>query len=154
MRHFRGFASPPRCTTFVALHMSHCELCKCKWESFMTNQSICCDSALASSVLADAETYFWIDFSQGESVAESGSIIRHYFRTLFIICRAKRVKDSGFTFWTKLVALTQSLLAPHSLESGRSQVRIPLAPGFFRVESYQWLKNWHPNGYPARRLAL
>ena len=49
----------------------------------MTNQSICCDSALASSVLADAETYFWIDFSQGESVAESGSIIRHYFRTHF-----------------------------------------------------------------------
>ena len=49
----------------------------------MTNQSICCDSALASSVLADAETYFWINFSQGESVAESGSIIRRYFRTHF-----------------------------------------------------------------------
>ena len=42
----------------------------------MTNQSICCDSALASFVLVDAETYFWIDFSQGESVAQSGSIIR------------------------------------------------------------------------------
>ena len=26
-----------RCATFVALHMSHCELCKCKWGSFMTN---------------------------------------------------------------------------------------------------------------------
>ena len=25
---------------------------------------------------------------------------------------------------------------------------------FFRVESYQWLKNWHSSGYPARRLAL
>ena len=83
-----------RCATFVALpvrhdaplswlYTSHCELCKCKWESFMTNQNICCDSALASSVLADAESYFWIDFSQGESVAESGSIISHYFRTYF-----------------------------------------------------------------------
>ena len=49
----------------------------------MTNQNICCDSALASSVLADAESYFWIDFVQGESVAESSSIISHYFRTYF-----------------------------------------------------------------------
>ena len=83
MRHFRGFDGPPRCATFVALHMSHCELCKCKWESFMTNQNICCDSALASSVLADSESYFWIDFLQGDSIAESGSIISHYFRTYF-----------------------------------------------------------------------
>ena len=49
----------------------------------MTNQNICCDSALASSVLADAGSCFWIDFLQGESVAESGSIIGHYFRTYF-----------------------------------------------------------------------
>ena len=83
MCHFRGFAGPPRCATFVALHMSHCELWKCKWESFMTNQNICCDSALASSFLADTESYFWIDFLQGESVEESGSIISHYFRTHF-----------------------------------------------------------------------
>ena len=25
---------------------------------------------------------------------------------------------------------------------------------FFKVKSYQWLKNWHSSGYPARRLAL
>ena len=25
---------------------------------------------------------------------------------------------------------------------------------FFGVESYQWLKNWHSSGYPARRRAL
>ena len=25
---------------------------------------------------------------------------------------------------------------------------------FFRVKLYQWLKNWHSSGYPARRLAL
>ena len=40
------------------------------------------------------------------------------------------------------------------LESERSRVRIPLEPGLFRVESYQWLQNWHSSGYPARRLAL
>ena len=40
------------------------------------------------------------------------------------------------------------------LESGRSWVPIPLATGFFGVESYQWLQNWQSSGYPARRLAL
>ena len=30
-----------------------------------------------------------------------------------------------------------------SLGSGRFGVRIPLATGFFRVESYHWHKNWH-----------
>ena len=64
-------------------HMSHCERCKCKWESFMTNQNICYDSVLAYSVLADAEKLFLDRFLQGESVAESGSIISHYFRTYF-----------------------------------------------------------------------
>ena len=29
-----------------------------------------------------------------------------------------------------------------------------LRQDFFGVESYQWLKNWHSSGYPARRLAL
>ena len=28
-----------------------------------------------------------------------------------------------------------------------------LRQDFFGVESYQWLKNWHSSGYPARRLA-
>ena len=29
-----------------------------------------------------------------------------------------------------------------------------LSQDFFRVESYQWLKNWHSSGYPARCVAL
>ena len=40
------------------------------------------------------------------------------------------------------------------LGSGRSGVRIQLATGFFQVVSYQWLKNWHSSGSPAKRLAL
>ena len=33
--------------------------------------------------------------------------------------------------------------------------KFPLALwGFFWVESYQWLQNWHSIGYPARRLVL
>ena len=30
----------------------------------------------------------------------------------------------------------------------------PLRRDFCGVESYQWLKNWHSSGYPARRLGL
>ena len=30
----------------------------------------------------------------------------------------------------------------------------PTCAGIFSVSSYQWLKNWHSSGYPARRLAL
>ena len=30
----------------------------------------------------------------------------------------------------------------------------PLCRNFFWVESYQWLKNWHSSGYPARCLVL
>ena len=29
-----------------------------------------------------------------------------------------------------------------------------LRQDFFGVKSYQWLKNWHSSGYPARRLAI
>ena len=36
------------------------------------------------------------------------------------------------------------------IKSGRSGVRIPLAPGFVPGR----LQNWHSSGYPARRLAL
>ena len=61
----------------------------------MTNQNICCDSLLASSVLAYAESYFWIDFLQGESVEESGSIISHYFRTYFSLYVVPRGLKAG-----------------------------------------------------------
>ena len=41
------------------------------------------------------------------------------------------------------------------LENGRPWVWFLLAPwGFFWVESYQWLKNWHSCSYPVRHLAL
>ena len=52
----------------------------------MTNQNICRDSAFASSVLADAEKLFLDRCLQGDSFAESGSIISHYLiRTYFLL---------------------------------------------------------------------
>ena len=51
---------------------------------------------------------------------------------------------------------------PPRWPSGKASASRAEGPGFesclrrdfFGVESYQWLKNWHSSGYPARRLAL
>ena len=46
------------------------------------------------------------------------------------------------------------LVVKASASGVEDPVRIQLAMGFSPVESYQWLKNWHSSGYPARHLAL
>ena len=51
---------------------------------------------------------------------------------------------------------------PPRWPSGKVSASREEDPGFesrllrdiFGVESYQWLKNWHSRGYPARRLAI
>ena len=54
------------------------------------------------------------------------------------------VFSAGFFF----LSLSLSLRAEGpGFESG-------LRLGFFGVESYQWLKNWHSSGYTARHLVL
>ena len=53
-------------------------------------------------------------------------------------------------------------LPPSRWPSGKASASRAEDPGFesrwsrdfFGVESYQWLKNWHSSGYPARCLAL
>ena len=51
----------------------------------------------------------------------------------------------------RLVGLVVKASASRAGGSGfESRLRLD----FFGVESYQWLKNWHSSGYPARRLAL
>ena len=81
---------------------------------------------------------------------------------VFLFTSPLRIK-SIHDIYTPLttVAKAYSHLPPHwpsgqgiRLETGRSGVRIQFVTGFFQVESYQWLKNWHSSGYPARRLAL
>ena len=55
-----------------------------------------------------------------------------------------------------------SLAVPPRWPNGKASASRAEGPGFesrlrrdfFGVESYQWLKNWHSTGYPARRLAL
>ena len=53
--------------------------------------------------------------------------------------------------WDRLVGLVVKASASRAEDPGfESRLRRE----FFGVESYQWLKNWHSSGYPARRLAL
>ena len=68
----------------------------------------------------------------------------------------------GFTPRSGLMHLYISFGTPPRWPSGKASASRAEDPGFesrlrrdfFGVESYQWLKNWHSSGYPARRLAL
>ena len=71
------------------------------------------------------------DFNRGALVATlPGVPCNRVYRLVGLVVKASalRVEDSGF----------------------ESRLR----RDFWGVESYQWLKNWHSSGYPARRLAL
>ena len=62
--------------------------------------------------------------------------------------------------WTQLPAILLSKVGPPRWPSGEASTSRAEDPGFktcqdfFGVKSYQWLKNWHSSGYPARHLAL
>ena len=64
--------------------------------------------------------------------------------------------------YTILVGNPRYIIQPPRWPSGKASASRVEDPGFesclrqdfFRVESYQWLKNWHSSGYPARRLAM
>ena len=82
----------------------------------------------------------------------AGSVNCTFCRILFILdiidIMLKHVKS-----WKvdRLVGLVVKASASRAEDSGfESRWR----RDFFGVESYQWLRNWHSSGYPARRLAL
>ena len=58
---------------------------------------------------------------------------------------------SAHFFSDRLVGLVVKVSASRAEDSG---FEFHLCQDFSGVESYQWLKNWHSSGYPARRLAL
>ena len=97
--------------------------------------------------------------------------------SLWVYCQEnERLSGSGFlpSYSDHLCCLGTNMLSstlilplfcrytPPRLPSGRAFVSRAEDPrfesrlrrDFFGVESYQWLKNWHSSGYPARRLAL
>ena len=70
--------------------------------------------------------------------------------------RASGPHGCGFVYWSlsinyRLVGLVVKASTSRAEDPGfESRLR----RDYFGVESYQWLKNWHSSGYPARRLAL
>ena len=91
-----------------------------------------------------------------KAMAEKG--IKQSQRPLFYQSVILSVIDYGLA----LITMSQSSLRPHHRPSGKASTSRAEGPGFesrlgrdfFRVESYQWLQNWHSSGFPARRLAL
>ena len=87
------------------------------------------------------------------------------------LCHVNSAMNSAIEYCLKYFVWSQSLrtwsafflhLPPPRWPSGKASASNAEDPGFesrlrrdfFGVESYQWLKNWHSSGYPARRLAL
>ena len=81
-------------------------------------------------------------------------ILRDEFLSLTYLCSSLPVEYRPSTsprHRNRLVGLVVKASASRAEGPGfESRLR----RDFFGVESYQWLKNWHSSGYPARRLAL
>ena len=87
-----------------------------------------------------------------QGVAHAG-MLTYGGETRAVAIRRDRVKDHlvGLVIKDRLVGLVIKASASRAEDPGcefRSRREL------FGVESYQWLKNWHSRGYPARRLAL
>ena len=86
-------------------------------------------------------------------VQSSANHVEHIERLLcatYCVPRSTKGQLSCYV-WYRLVDLVVKASASRAEGPGfESRLR----RDFFGVESYQWLKNWHSSGYPARRLAL
>ena len=64
-----------------------------------------------------------------------------------------------FVWFARFQPLVEDCLVGLVVKASATRAEDPrfesrLRRDFFGVESYQWLRNWHSSGYPARRLAL
>ena len=76
----------------------------------------------------------------------------HFFPFLFLSSSRDQCRDELISSYSdnRLVGLVVKASAWRAKDPGfESRLR----QDFSGVESYQWLKNWHSSGYPARRLA-
>ena len=79
-----------------------------------------------------------------------GRLIENYRWILFVIWLCTCLRNwHGFSPCYRLIGVVVKASALRVEDPGfESCVR----QDFFWVKSYQWLKNWHSSGYPARRL--
>ena len=75
------------------------------------------------------------------------SVLKHWYN---IPC----ISESRITIFHKKDCLVGLMVAASAFKVEGPGFESRLRQDFSGVESYQWLKNWHSSGYPARRLAL
>ena len=83
MRHFCGFAGLPRCATWVALTHVPLRALQMQMRELYDQSEYLLLFSPCFFHSSRRRKLFLDRFLQGESVAESGSIISHYFRTYF-----------------------------------------------------------------------
>ena len=83
MRHFCGFAGPPRCATRVALTHVLLRALQMQMRELYDHSEYLLWFSPCFFRSSRRRKLFLDRFLQGESVAESGSTISHYFRTYF-----------------------------------------------------------------------
>ena len=129
-----------------------------------------CESAYPSVWLV---CYFLIIVSQHTHLFDLYVIFFHYCESaypsvwlvcyfLIIVSQHTHLFDLYVIFFitvTQHTLLFDDCLAGLTVKASASGAEDPGFESFFRqdffqVESYQWLRNWHSSGYPARRLAL
>ena len=99
----------------------------------------------------------WVFCSRGRHFTHSANEVvtqqgKSPVRKVGIAPRSASLKADAFTTGPVdcLVGLVVKASASRAEDPGfESRLR----RDFFGVESYQWLKNWHSSGHPARRLA-
>ena len=99
MRHFCGFASPPRWTTCVALTHIPLQVLKMQMRELYDQSEYLLWFSPCFFHSSRRRKLFQNRFLQGESFAESGPIISHYFRTyfsLYVVPRGLTVQVPGF----------------------------------------------------------
>ena len=154
MMYFYLLASPSstQCAPIrflVRYQTSHCThaLCQASW------WAVCCllDASLSSSSSSSTVSGKLVE-TPCPCLYRSGHCVSHLYPALLHPQQ-------------NLVSQSRHLVlvcVPPRWPSGKASASRAEDPGFksrlrrdfFRVESYQWLKNWHSSGYPARRLAL
>ena len=80
---------------------------------------------------------------------------------IFLLILATAINYSSVLLWLLLYSsytlISLCIAGTPRWPSGKAEdpkFESRLRRAFFGVESYQWLKNWHSSGYPARRLVL
>ena len=112
MRHFCGFAGPPRCAIRVALTYVPQRALQMQMRELYDQSEYLLWFSPCFFRSSRRRKLFLDRFLQGESVAESGSIISHYFRTyfsLYVVPRGLRHLPGEWTIRSSIPACAMGI---------------------------------------------